>query len=136
MLPDTVAPATTQRGTKRSSGDCLTDQTHNIRRRKGIVLNDARILGFLREPFTALLKSSGKAMIDAKGLKCVTNSNFKLTFNPGSIKTKSSRRTSPIPTLVTQSQTDPYDDISVSTPVATNLPHVVPSQYCRDNALS
>jgi hypothetical protein len=66
-------------------------------------------------------------MIDAKGLKHIANSNFELTFNPGSIKTKVSRRTSPIPMTITQLQTDPDDDDSVSTPVATNLPHVVPS---------
>jgi hypothetical protein len=127
VLPNAVTPATTRGGTKRTSGDRLTNQNHNIRRRKGIVLNEARILGFLREPFTALLKLSGKAMIDAKGLKRVANSNFELTFNPGSIKTKASRRTSPIPMRITQSQTNPDDDVSVSTPVVTNLPHVVPS---------
>jgi hypothetical protein len=71
VLPNAITPATT-RGKKRSSGDRLTNRTHAIRRRKGIVLDDARILGFLREPFTSVLKSSGKPMIDAKGLKRVT----------------------------------------------------------------
>jgi hypothetical protein len=66
-------------------------------------------------------------MTDAKGLKRVANSNFELTFNPGSRKTKESFRTSPIPMTITQLQTDPDDDVSVSTPVATNLLHVVPS---------
>jgi hypothetical protein len=43
------------------------------------MLDDSRILGFLREPFTELLKASGKTMIDAKGLKRVANNNFDLS---------------------------------------------------------
>jgi hypothetical protein len=92
-------------------------------------LDDARILGFLREPFTSVLKSLGKPMIDAKGLKHAANSNFEVSFNPGSIKT-TSRRTSPIPTMITQSQTEPDNNIPAATPVATNnnnFPHVIPS---------
>jgi hypothetical protein len=48
VFPNAVTPATTRGGTKRTSGDRLTNRAHNIRRRKGIVLNEARILGFLR----------------------------------------------------------------------------------------
>jgi hypothetical protein len=79
LLPNAVTPATL-RGKKRTSGDQLIDRTHAIRRRKGIVLDDARILGFLREPFTSILKSSGKAMIDAKGLKRVAAKDGRRLF--------------------------------------------------------
>jgi hypothetical protein len=47
LLPNAVTPATTRGGTKLSSGDHLTDRTHNIRRRKGIVLNDASAMDYL-----------------------------------------------------------------------------------------
>ncbi len=125
-LPKAVTPATT--GAKKRSGEFLRVRTHAIRRRKGIVLDDTKILGFLREPFTSVLKSSGKAMIDAKGLKRIANSNFELSFtNPGSIS-KSSRHTSPTPTIITQSQSNPENEVPVAPPVsAYNLPHVVPS---------
>jgi hypothetical protein len=108
---------------------------HVIRRKKGIVLDDSRILGFLREPFTQLLKASGKTMIDAKGLKRATNSNFALSFNPAVKATTRRGRVSPVPTsapnptstsiMITQSQND-----CTELPSATkqyDLPHVIPS---------
>jgi hypothetical protein len=54
-LASAITPLTS-RLPKRSGASRLTDRTHNI-------LDDARILGFLREPFTKLLKASGKTMI-------------------------------------------------------------------------
>jgi hypothetical protein len=94
VILNAVTPSTSCRK-KCSSGDHLTDQT---RRRKGIVLDDARILGILREPFMSVLKSLGKPMIDAKGLKRVANSNFNLSFNPG-IKAMSRQDRTPPNTL-------------------------------------
>jgi hypothetical protein len=41
----------------------LTNRAHRIRRKKGIVLNDTSILGFIRDPFIANLKSSAKMPI-------------------------------------------------------------------------
>jgi hypothetical protein len=123
----------TSRPPKRSGASRLIERTHVIRRKKVIVLDDSRILGFLREPFTQLLKASGKTMIDAKGLKRVANSNFALSFNPAVKATLRRGRISPVPTsaptpisiMVTQSQNDCTD--LPSTTKQYDLPHVIPS---------
>jgi hypothetical protein len=112
---------------QKQSTDFLTDRTNGIRRKKGIVMDDTRILGFLRQPFTSVLKSSGKTMIDAPGLKRVAMNNFDLSFNPGGVKRMSRRagRVSPVRQTVTQSQTDcsmlPSDERHY------DLPHIIPS---------
>jgi hypothetical protein len=121
----TITPRIVQ-GQKRST-DFLTDRTNGIRRKKGIVMDDTRILGFLREPFTSVLKSSGKTMIDAPGLKRVAMNNFDLSYNPIGVKRTTRRvgRVSPVPPTVTQSQTDSNELPSDARHY--DLPHIIPS---------
>ena len=125
VVPSEVTPDSSNTQ-KRSGANRLTDRTHNSRRKKGIILDDARILGFLREPFTSVMKSSGKTPIDAKGLKRVANSNFSLIFNQGTKVTSRRDRTTLIaPIIVTQSQSEQLDiPFALTTP---DLPMTVAS---------
>jgi hypothetical protein len=113
------------------TGPIFTNRVQSIQKPQGVrFLDDTKIIVSLRKRFFDVIKLAKKTPLDSKGLKKIVNSNFSLAYNPSASHPVTRRSRSPVPGLVTVTQSQNSSQESASQQEADidmpDLPHAVP----------